>query len=152
MEQLFSHITMWHWIALGALFVIAEIFVSGFVLLWFGIASIIVGVLVGVFSGMGWELQLSIFAITSVASIVAWFKFVGNRSPESDRPELNNKSAQYLNRIFSLEEPIINGIGKVKVGDSLWRVSGEDAPVGSTVKVIGMESTTFRVTLIKRAE
>jgi hypothetical protein len=38
-----------------------------------------------------------------------------------------------------LEEPIENGFGKVRVGDSLWRVKGGDAAAGTRARVTGTD-------------
>ena len=44
-----------------------------------------------------------------------------------------------------VEEAITNGIGKVRVEDTLWRARGSDASVGEQVRVIDIEGVTFQV-------
>jgi hypothetical protein len=39
---------------------------------------------------------------------------------ESDQPKLNRRGEQYVGRTFTLEEPIVNGHGKIRVDDSTW--------------------------------
>ena len=58
------------WIILGAMLVIAEVFTSGFVLLWFGIGALAAGLagLVGIHSI---TLQFLIFAVVSIALTAA---------------------------------------------------------------------------------
>src|SRR5438132_12609963 len=58
------------WIILGAMLVIAEIFTTGFVLLWFGIGALAAGFagLVGIHSI---TLQFLIFAVVSIALTAA---------------------------------------------------------------------------------
>jgi len=58
------------WIILGAILVIAEIFTTGFVLLWFGIGALAAGLagLVGIHSI---TLQFLIFAVVSIALTAA---------------------------------------------------------------------------------
>ena len=40
---------------------------------------------------------------------------------------------------------IINGTGKVTVDDSTWKVKGPDLPVGTHIKVTGVDGVVFRV-------
>ncbi len=145
MDSIFAYIGHWHWIAFGVVLISLEVFISGFVIFWFGIAAIIVGILVAIFPEMSWEWQIIIFSISSVASIFAWFNYAKNKTQLTDRPELNDKGAQYLDRIFTLKSPIVDGVGKIKVGDTSWRVAGEDTPEGKQVKVVGLKATTLLV-------
>jgi membrane protein implicated in regulation of membrane protease activity len=47
--------------------------------------------------------------------------------------------------VFVLEAPIENGFGKVRVGDSLWRVKGNDAASGARVRVTGVDGVVLVV-------
>ena len=47
--------------------------------------------------------------------------------------------------VFTLEEAIVNGVGKIKVDDSTWRVKGSDMPAGMKVRVMSVEGTIFNV-------
>ena len=40
---------------------------------------------------------------------------------------------------FFLDEPIVRGYGRIRVGDSSWRVKGEDCPSGAKVRVVAVE-------------
>ena len=44
-----------------------------------------------------------------------------------------------------MEKPIVNGSGTVRIGDTLWRVSGPDAPAGGRVKVMRADGPTLVV-------
>ncbi len=145
MGDFFTTINQWHWLILAVTLIILEIFISGFVLFWLGLAAAIVGIILAAFPGMNWETQLVIFSIFSVLSIILWFKYGKNRGAESDRPTLNKRGEQYVGRTFTLNEPIIDGIGKIKVDDSSWRIAGDDAEIGEKIKVVGIESTTLKV-------
>ncbi|MCB1922411.1 MAG: NfeD family protein, partial [Gammaproteobacteria bacterium] len=50
-----------------------------------------------------------------------------------------------VGRVFVLETPIENGFGKVRVGDSLWRVEGPDAAAGSRVRVTSADGVVLVV-------
>jgi membrane protein implicated in regulation of membrane protease activity len=97
-----------------------------------------------VLPGMGWEMQLLLFSVLSVVSVVGWKK-LRPVPPATDQPTLNRRGEAYVGRQFTLQEPIVNGIGKLRVDDTIWRVSGPDAAVGRTVRVTGVDGTTLKV-------
>ncbi len=135
----------WHWWILALALIIVEMFVPGTFFLWMGVAAIVVGLLAWLVPAMGWEFQLMLFAILSLVSIVAWRIWQHRHPDESDQPALNRRGEQYIGRVFVLETPIENGFGKVRVGDTLWRVRGEDAAAGSRVKVVGTDGVLLLV-------
>jgi len=135
----------WHWWILALALIIVEMFVPGTFFLWMGISAIAVGLIAWLIPAMGWEFQLMLFAILSLVSIVAWRVYQRRHPDESDQPALNRRGEQYIGRVFVLETPIENGFGKVRVGDTLWRVRGADAAAGNRVKVIGTEGVLLLV-------
>ncbi|MCB1787108.1 MAG: NfeD family protein [Chromatiaceae bacterium] len=135
----------WHWWILALVLIIAETLLPGTFFLWMGISALLLGVLAWLVPVMGWELQLMLFAILSLVSIVGW-RFWQRRHPdESEQPNLNRRGEQYLGRVLVLEKPIENGFGKVRVDDTLWRVRGADAAAGSRVRVTGVEGVVLTV-------
>ena len=54
-----------------------------------------------------------------------------------------------MGRTFTLDEPIVNGLGKVRVDDSTWKISGEDCAAGSKVRVVDVDGVVFRVEVIE---
>ena len=153
MESLFTQLEFWHWLTFALVLIILEVFSPGAFFLWLGIAAACVGIVMTLRPGLSWQAQMIVFAVLSVASIAFWrlAKSFFPR-PASEVPNLNRRAEQYMGRSFDLVEPIINGTGKIKVDDSTWRVRGEDAPLGSLVKVTGVDGIVFEVEIIKRAE
>jgi membrane protein implicated in regulation of membrane protease activity len=91
------------------------------------------------------ESQIMIFSALSVLSILVFRRFLKRHPIQSDRPLLNQRTAGYVGRVFMLEEPIINGRGKIRVDDSTWRVEGEDCPAGARVRVTDAEGVILKV-------
>jgi len=135
----------WHWWILGLALIIAETVLPGTYFLWMGVSAVVLGVLAWLFPAMGWEFQLMLFALLSLASIVIWRMWQRRHPVESDQPMLNRRAEQYIGRVFVLEAAIENGFGKVRVADSLWRVKGPDAPVGSRVRVTAADGVILVV-------
>nr|WP_240992123.1 NfeD family protein [endosymbiont of Riftia pachyptila] len=44
-----------------------------------------------------------------------------------------------------MEDPIINGEGKIRVDDTTWKIRGNDCPGGSQIKVIGVDGVVLLV-------
>ena len=140
-----EQLTYWHWFILAALLIILEVFAPGAFMLWIGIAAGVVGATLYFVPSMTWEYQLMLFSIAAVGSIIAWRGYRGTHPITTDEPTLNRRGAQYIGRTFTLEAPIINGIGKLRVDDSTWKIEGADCPAGSKVKVVGIDNTVLRV-------
>jgi len=141
-------IIFWHWWSLGALLLIVELLAPGMFFLWMGESAFVVGVVLWLFPGMDEEYQVMLFSVLSVVSIVLARRFLKRRPIESDRPFLNQRTAHYIGRVFTLEEAIVNGRGKIRVDDSTWRVEGEDCPAGARVRVIDAEGVILKVQAI----
>jgi membrane protein implicated in regulation of membrane protease activity len=95
---------------------------------------------------MTWQIQLLLFAVLSVLSIVVWRYFLRDRFPAPLTGRLlNRRGASYVGRTFTLKEPIVDGTGLLHVDDSRWKVQGDDMPAGSKVKVTGIEGTVLTV-------
>jgi hypothetical protein len=135
----------WHWMILGLALAVVEVMAPGTFFLWLGIAAGLTGLLVLVIPDIGWQIQLIAFGVLSIAIVVAWRTYQRRHPTVSDDSTLNRRGEQYVGRVFTLVEAIVNGRGTVKVGDSLWRADGPDLPVGARVKVTGVAGTILRV-------
>ena len=138
-------LTYWHWFILAAILIIIEVFAPGAFMLWIGIAAGVVGAVLYFAPALGWEYQFILFSIASVGSIVAWRAWRQSHPVVTDEPTLNRRGAQYIGRVFTLEAPIVNGIGKLRVDDSTWKIEGVDCPAGTKVRVTGIENTVLKV-------
>jgi membrane protein implicated in regulation of membrane protease activity len=140
-----EHIVFWHWWILAGLLLILELTAPAFFFLWVGIAAAAVGLILLVFPSIPLETQLVLFGIASIVSVIAWRKYRESRPLTTDQPNLNRRGYQYVGRVFSLNSPIVNGVGKVTVDDSTWKVKGPDLPAGTPIKVTGVEGVIFKV-------
>ena len=143
--EAFSQVQFWHWWILAAALVIIEVITPGFFLLWIGIAAGITGAIVLLVPSLGWEVQVLIFGPLAVAAVVAARYYILKNPIETADATLNRRGSQYVGRVFDLEDPIVNGVGKVKVGDGVWRAEGPDLPAGAKVKVTGVVGTVLKV-------
>lgn len=144
----FQDASYWHWWVLAVLLIILEVISPAIFFLWMGISAAVVGLLVLLVPSMAWELQVVLFAAFSVASVILWRRYLTKHPIESDQPQLNRRGEQYIGRTFTLDEPIVNGQGKIKVDDSIWKITGEDCPQGAKVQVNGVDGVVLKVNAI----
>lgn len=135
----------WGWLILAALLIAVEILAPSSFFLWMGIAAAFVGGIMLVFPTTPWPTQLGLFAVLSVIAVLLGRRIFRPTQQESDHPMLNQRGAQYIGRLFTLEAPIVNGVGWLHVGDSRWRALGPDAPAGTVVKVTAVDSSNLVV-------
>lgn len=143
--MILEHLTYWHWFIFALLLLILELFVPGTFFLSMGVAAAIVGAVLWPFPAIGWEYQFLLFGILSVITIMLWRRHMSDRPQVSDQPHLNRRGEQYVGRSFTLQEPIVNGVGKIRVDDSTWKIQGPDRPAGSTVIVTGVDGVVLLV-------
>jgi membrane protein implicated in regulation of membrane protease activity len=145
--SLFAGFGPWNWFILAVVLFILETFVPGVHFLWFGVAALIVGGL-ALGTGIAWQFQIIAFGVLAVLTVFVVRRYVRPDVSKSDLPDLNDRGAQYIGRSLVVEEPIQNGRGKVRVGDTVWQAEGPDTPVGTRVTVT---STRGTVLVVERA-
>ena len=138
-------IDFWHWWIFAVVLVIIEILAPSFFALWMAIAAFLTGLAILLAPQLGWEYQLMIFAVLSVMSIVMWRRYYLKHPIVSDQPNLNRRGAQYIGRTVTLQTPIVDGVGKIKLDDSTWKVTGPDSAVGQKVRITGLDNVVFTV-------
>ncbi|MGJ8528031.1 NfeD family protein [Maritalea sp.] len=134
----------WSWIIGGFVLLAIELAVPGGVFVWFGVSAVLVGVAT-LTQSLNWQLQWILFALLSVASVTVWTLYFKGRKDVSDRPFLNARNHKLVGQSFVLDEPILNGVGRVKIDDSFWRVTGPDADKGQMVSVTSVDATVLHV-------
>ncbi|TCL91875.1 hypothetical protein C8J38_105180 [Rhizobium sp. PP-WC-2G-219] len=138
----------WAWWVLGLVLLAAEIFVPGVFLVWIGMAAIVTGALALIFWNLdffGWHVQLPLFAILSVVSVLVGRRLLARFDRDSDAPLLNQRGRSLIGRTAILEEPIAEGRGRVRLGDTTWPVSGPDLPTGARVRVLSADGQRLLV-------
>ncbi|HID45320.1 MAG TPA: NfeD family protein [Chromatiaceae bacterium] len=135
----------WHWALAAIVFLILEILAPGVFFMWMGIAAGVVAAVVWMVPELSWQAQVLMFAGFSVVSAVAGRKWLNRHPLESEEPTLNRRGEQYIGRSFNLDEPIVNNVGKIRVDDTTWKISGPDCPAGNRVTVTGVDGVVLQV-------
>lgn len=87
-----------------------------------------------------------LFAFLSVGAVVlGCFVTRSKTQPEAEATPLNQRGQSLVGRVFTLETPIKDGEGRIRVDDSSWRVTGADRFAGAKVRVIRIDGSTLIV-------
>jgi len=137
--------SFWYWWVLGLILLILEVFAPGAFFLWMGISAGVVGVIAWLVPSLSIEWQMLIFTVIAIASVVGWRTYLRKNPVETDQPSLNRRGEQYVGRVFTLDAPIVNGVGKIRVDDTMWRIEGTDCEAGGKVRVVGVDGVNLKV-------
>lgn len=142
-----EQVEFWYWLIIGVAFIALEVFAPGAILMWFGFGAIVTGMVLWIFPDMALALQILLFAVVSGVSVLAWrqSKFFREEATPSDDPTLNNRLHSHIGKEYTLTEAIVNGRGAMRVGDSNWRIRGEDMPAGTHVRITAVDGILFVV-------
>lgn len=150
LETVFRELGPWNWMVLGFVLLALEIVVPGFFLLWIGIAALVTGaVSLGLWelSFWTWHVQVLLFLTLSIVTVLVGRKLIRDGGDGSDEPLLNRRGQQLVGREATLTESIIDGRGRVKIGDTMWRVAGPNLPAGTKVRVVSATASDLELTV-----
>lgn len=136
----------WAWIAVGLILAAAEMAFPGVFLIWMAGAAILTGV-VAWQADIGIPLQVVIFAVLSIVSVVTGRRWLRDNPVKGADPLLNRRGAQLVGQSGLVTAAIEGGNGRVRHGDSEWLASGPDIEAGTRVRITG---TNGAVLLVER--
>jgi len=145
MIEFFENATYWHWLIAGLLLTVMEVLAPGVIFLWLGVAAFAVGILLLAGLELTWQNQFIVFGLLSVISVIAGRYVVKKRPTETDQPALNQRGQQYIGRSFVLKEAMVDGVGKLVVDDTHWKISGETMAAGTKITVVSVDGMALNV-------
>lgn len=143
----------WHWLALALVLFSIEMMTGTWDLLWVSIAAALTSAFAAFAPAgiAGWEGQLTVFAITSVALFVAGRTvFRKLREDVEEHPTLNKRMAGTVGQRGIVSDDFSGGSGRVKLGDTVWSaqsLDGADLASGTAVIVEATEGNMLKVRL-----
>ncbi|QCI96992.1 NfeD family protein [Agrobacterium larrymoorei] len=147
-HKLVADLGPWSWWIFAAILLVAELAAPGVFLIWIGAAALVVGALSLALWGTafwGWQVQLLLFAVLSVTFAIAGRRFYDKRRANTDEPFLNQREASLIGRTATLQEPITEGRGRIRLDDTWWPVQGSDQPAGTRVRIASAHGRTLTV-------
>ena len=148
--QMLDGLGPWAWLILGLLLLSAELVMPGVFLMWFGLAGVVIGILtLAPFTDVSWwpwQAQLVGFGVLSLIFIVVGTRLFPTRGSEDDASsKMNDPLGRHIGIETNLIEALENGSGRVKIGDTTWRVTGSDMPEGTRVRVVSSKDGALQV-------
>ena len=133
------------WAVLALVLIAAEILAPGAFLLWMGFAAAAMLLLVLLLPGIPLLAQVALFVVLSFVSIQVYRRWFRGRGRQSDRPLLNRRAEQNIGLVVPLDQAIVAGRGRIKVGDAFWTVEGPELPAGTLVRVVAVDGMVLKV-------
>ncbi|OED45960.1 hypothetical protein ACH42_04340 [Endozoicomonas sp. (ex Bugula neritina AB1)] len=144
--DILTDIEPWHWLIVSLLLFGLEALGAGGFLLGGAFAGVLLAVVLWLVPDMGWASQFMIFGAASLILTLTYWKLFRRVNEQSDRPELNNRTAMLVGSIVELSEDFPEGLGRIKIGDTLWKSrSPVMIPSGKKIKVVGYMGTTLEI-------
>ena len=141
MDLIFDNLNFMHWLTLGLAMIIIELFLWTTFLLWIGASAITVSIIFYLTPSVDGLKQLLAFVVIAVAATYLSKKYYPVKTVDD---ELNEKAKTYIGKECKVSS-IEDGIIKIQIGKSLWFAKGSELSVGQTVKIVGVDSSTFIV-------
>jgi inner membrane protein len=135
----------WAWIVVAGVLALAEMGVPGAYLMWIALGAAVTALVDAAF-GLSLEGQLGTFAAASAVSCGVGF-FVYRRLQlygHADAP-INDPRRALLGARGTVCEALVNGRGRVRIGDAVWLAAGPDLAEGEAVVVSGLRGTRLVV-------
>jgi len=137
----------WHWLVIGLLLVLAELATpGGFFVMFFGVAALIVGALSGLGVGGPMWVQLLMFSVISVVSLLLFrTRLLRWMQVDPQAPEVDS----LVGEIGELEGAIAPGqIGKIEVRGAAWtarNATASELPRGTRCRVVRVKGLMLEV-------
>jgi len=154
LQRLATELGPWSWWIAGFILLAAELVAPGVFLIWIGIAALVIGALSLLLwdaAFWAWQLQLVLFAALSIAFALLGRKYFGKNREASDEPFLNQREASLVGRTATLQEPVVEGRGRIRLDDTWWSVNGEDMPAGTRVRIAAARGRTLTIEPLDRS-
>lgn len=140
----------WHWILAGLGLIMAELVLISFVVFWFGLGAVIVGLLLWLIPGLNFAAQMLLWSITSCAMVVLWFRLFKphlhkSRVGMSDDATLIGEVGLMLHDVGQFQRGEVR-FQKPMIGSERWGCIADEAiAAGGRVRVVSVEGTLVKV-------
>ena len=144
--SLLGSLQAWHWLALALVLLVAEIGAGTTHLLWPAAAAFVLAVVALIFP-LGWPAQIALFGVLTLVLTLTGRHYVkGGWLRQGANEQLNDRSTQLVGQRGVTEAAFEAGVGRVKVGDTVWRATADGSiPAGQQVEIVGADGTTLKV-------
>ena len=140
-------IVWWHWIVLGLGLAMAELALPTFFIIWFGLAALLMGVLVFLVPTLAVAAQILLWTLISIAMTVLWFKVF--RRDSTIRTGQANAALGEIGVLARAVEAMERGevrFQKPIMDSDVWPCIADEAiAAGERVKVVAVDGQLLKV-------
>ncbi len=144
---------VWLWLAGGVVLVALEALVPGVILMWFGLAAIVCGLLFTLVD-LTLDQELLLWAALSLVALMlgrpVMRRWQAERAALADG--LNDRGHALIGQTARLETPLADGRGRLRLGDNTWSATGPDLAAGTLVRVVAVHGNTLTVAAVEAPE
>ena len=148
MESLsyFSESGIWFWLSVAVLLLVLELLTGTLYLLWIALAGFITTIIVALIPGLPIAVEIIIFSIIAVASVITGRKLFPNAGKKF-KGDLNNPDSRLIGETVIAIEDFSGDVGAVKHGDTRWRAiaHGTIPKSGDVLKILKVDGATLIV-------
>ena len=138
--------SVWHWLVLGFVLLIAETLVPGVFLLWWGLAAIVAAGVMALVPSLSLTSLAIFYAILAIILSLLWWKYQHSKDNQDQScTTLNQRDHTLLGKKGTVLEIGSNGIGRGAFADTTWRIQGEHLTVNDLVVVERVDGITLLV-------
>ncbi|MEP2989308.1 MAG: NfeD family protein [Parasphingorhabdus sp.] len=149
-EDFFSE-THYIWLTFAVLLGLAELIVPGVFLIWLAAAAAVTGI-ASLFIDLTLTGQLTLFGISSVASVWLGRRWYLTHKVKNEDPLLNDRSARLVGKTVTVVQPVTASGGRVKVADGEWPAKGPAMPEGTLAKVAAVNGGVLELETLEALE
>lgn len=133
------------WLIAAVVLGIAELVVPGIFLVFLAVAAAITGAAVFALPTLPLAAQLAAFAAWSVVTVLIGKRWYGDFPVEGGDPLLNDRASRLIGQVVTVDAAIVDGVGRVRVGDGSWPARGPDSERGQTLRVAAIRDGVLLV-------
>ena len=139
----------WYWIVAGVALVLCELAIPLFVLIWFGLSAIAVGILLAVLPSVSLTVQLGLWLVLSIALVAYWFRVFKPNQHKTRVGMADNNIIGEIGLLTHAGAPFQKGqvrFQKPLLGSEVWTcLSEQEIAVGERVRIVSVEGTLITV-------
>lgn len=140
----------WYWVVFGMSLMLAEIFVPSFTIFWFGLAAMIVALLLALSPEIALSWQLTCWALSSVLFAVLWFRYFKPTMVDRTKAGISREAVLgETGLVVRLPQEGVRGLVRFSLpllGAEEWEfLSQDELAVGDRVMVVDLSGNTLIV-------
>jgi membrane protein implicated in regulation of membrane protease activity len=133
------------WLAAALLLGIAELAVPGVFLVFLALAAAVTAAISYALVSLPFAAQLVCFALWSAVAVVVGRRWYRDYPVGGGDARLNDRAARLVGEVTRLESAIVDGRGRVAVGDGSWPARGPDLAAGARVRIVAVRDGVVSV-------